>query len=91
MTVLRNICAHHGRLWNRHFSVAPTTYQPLSMFFLDNNTFYTQAMVLKLLLDRIAPDHRWHERLDDLLTAHPNVPAEKMGFPKRWRHLKPWH
>ena len=49
ITYLRNICAHHGRLWNREFAIRPDIphkAQDWQRIGLDNQRFFAAAVVL---------------------------------------------
>ena len=49
LTILRNICAHHGRVWNRRFSYRPEVYAQAAAQFVDQQSFYCYAAVIRLL------------------------------------------
>jgi abortive infection bacteriophage resistance protein len=94
LNVVRNICAHHGRLWNREFGVKPkiprkqsTWHQPVEVA---NNRIFGVLTICKYCLDRIAPQSRWPKRLEDLLTEYPDVPKISMGFPDDWQNCSIW-
>jgi len=85
-TYLRNLCAHHSRLWNRKFTVKPKVANKLKKHFQNNASFYAQAAVLNVFLSVIADGSRWQCRLLDLLTIIPIYSLEKMGFFKNWHN-----
>ena len=86
---IRNICAHHGRLWNRSpvdqpklprlgeipllDHIASNTVVPLS-----NNLalirLYAVAAIIQFFLRTINPNSTWSERLKEHLDSFPNVP-----------------
>ena len=93
---IRNICAHHGRLWNRRLPTKPKipfpnkypewhTPQPV-----DNRFVYAGLCLCKWALDRIAPQSGWPERVRSLLTAHPAITRAEMGFPQSWEASPIW-
>ena len=97
----RNICAHHGRLWNRPLVDQPPMPRPGEVATLDHlagdqhaqKRFYAVAAVLRYLLTFINPTTSWAARLDDLvatLPAAPGVSVRHMGFPDNWRTLPLW-
>ncbi len=81
---LRNLCAHHSRLWNRRFTITPEVPKEYQQYMNPNTTFYAHAAMLHILMNVIAPDSRWRHRLLELLQQHPDAPAAKMGFPEDW-------
>ena len=78
---VRNLCAHHARLWNREFTIRPKIAHAYSKELGDNSKFFAQAFVIKVLLERISPGSRWWGRLEDHLLANRFVDRAAMGFP----------
>ena len=96
LNTVRNICAHHGRLWNREIGTAPmiprkkdypTWHQPQA---IDNNRVFAVLTICKWSLDRVAPQAHWADRLKDLLTEFPAIPIESMGFFPEWQRSPIW-
>lgn len=95
LALIRNICAHHSRLWNREFAFTfklPRT-RPAAVVTALNpaapRKLYNTLAMLACLLDGICPGHAWKSRLHDLLAAH-TVPLAAMGFPSQWRSTALW-
>jgi len=91
LSTIRNICAHHSRLWNRALPVRPSIpikkyhsefYSPTIM---NNQNYLVILAILKYLLDRIEPDNSLIIDFADLLEQFPEVPIFKMGFPPNWK------
>ncbi|NLU21054.1 MAG: Abi family protein, partial [Phycisphaerae bacterium] len=96
LNTVRNICAHHGRLWNREFGTAPMIprqdkypewHQPQP--FRNSRTFAVLT-ICKWCVDRIAPQSRWGMRLRSLLSEYPRIPLDEMGFPADWERSPIW-
>ncbi len=94
LNVVRNICAHHGRLWNREFGVKPKIprkqpvwHQPVEVA---NNRVFGIMTICKYCMDRIAPQSHWPNRVQDLLTQFPDIPKRSMGFPDNWQNCPIW-
>lgn len=85
LTYLRNLCAHHARLWNRRFSIKPKIMKNYQRQMECNDTFYAQAAMLYVLMYIIADGSKWQRRLADLLEKHPGIDIRAMGFPEDWR------
>ena len=90
---LRNLCAHHSRVWNRTFGITPST--PKTMRGCANksnkpNRFYNHAVAIQTLLKHVSGDTHWADRLQQLLEDHPNIPRGLMGFPDDWRQKPVW-
>lgn len=88
---VRNMCAHHARLWNRVLPVKPQLppkkYLPefYSPEQISNYRYFVVLTIIKYLLDRIEPENTFIEQFQKLLSEHPEVPIEKMGIPKNWK------
>jgi abortive infection bacteriophage resistance protein len=90
LTYLRNLCAHHSRLWNRRFSIKPIAMKCYKQQMERNYTFYTQAVMLYALMYIIADGSKWQHRLAELLAKHPRVDITSMGFPVNWQQDPFW-
>ena len=90
VSYVRNLCAHHARLWNRIFTIKPIAAHAYQQHLTPNNRMYAQAVILHVLLSIIAPHTEWHKRLDALLDEHGDIPIGNMGFPPDWRNKPFW-
>lgn len=84
LTYLRNLCAHHSRLWNRQFVIKPMIAKRHAMFLKSNDRCYAMAVVVEDLLRTVAPGTSWALRIRGLMDSHPFVDPAAMGFPKGW-------
>lgn len=86
LTFVRNICAHHSRLWNRELAVSPAWPDVLGDYGQDANRrrFFTLSMMLVYLLEHIGPDANWLPKLGELMAGYPQIPMGAMGFPADW-------
>ena len=99
LNTIRNICAHHARLWNRTMGTPimiprkrkhPDWHGAIDIALADRRVFAVLS-VLRYLLWRIAPQSRWQERLIHLLEMkHPQIPIGQMGFPANWKDSPIW-
>jgi abortive infection bacteriophage resistance protein len=90
LAYIRNICAHHGRLWNRQLSVRPELLAEWDMSSGNPARLYSVCLVLDHLLKRIDRSFRLVENLGLLFGQHPGVNFIAMGFPPGWRERSPW-
>jgi abortive infection bacteriophage resistance protein len=81
---LRNICAHHGRLWNRTFSIAPKIPDHLAATVHAPRRFEGHATVLVEMLRVTAPADDWKKSLRELLVRFPEIDPAAMGFGPSW-------
>jgi abortive infection bacteriophage resistance protein len=94
LTVVRNICAHHSRLWNREFAVVPrltnSPTNPLTnQFKVESRKIYNTLVIILYLLDLISPDHHWRANLRKLLIVH-HQQLSSMDFPQDWTDKPIW-
>ena len=96
LNTIRNICAHHGRLWNRELGNKPKMpnirkypawHQPVA---IGNKRVFGILTILHYLLIKISPLNFWHNRLITLLNSYPNIPKKDMGFPENWEQSPFW-
>lgn len=92
---LRNVCAHHTRLWNRAMSITPQLprnphNQWLNYRNINNNRVYFILSMIKYLLQSINPRNSFRARLDELLERYPNIDVKAMGFPESWKQEPLW-
>jgi abortive infection bacteriophage resistance protein len=79
LTILRNVCAHHARLWHRtNIQIAPRVLRRLRID--DDQSIYRSTpwawiVVLGDLVDTIQADTAFSTRLRDHLSAHPQYLA----------------
>lgn len=96
LNTVRNVCAHHSRLWNREIGAQPAI--PTGTAHRDWNTpvlikhdrMFAPLTVINQCMERVAPDDQWAGRFRALLDAHPRVPARYMGFPPNWLDSPLW-
>jgi abortive infection bacteriophage resistance protein len=81
---LRNLCAHHNRIWNRIFVISPRIKTSLEKYMQNNRTLAAQATILNYLIKVITPDTKWSERLINFLNTTKNVNIMEMGFNSTW-------
>lgn len=90
---VRNICAHHARLWNRWLVEAPIIpkNEPLHGHLLNQNRkFVVCAYILIKLLKPISPDNHWKNNLYHLFEKYSQYPKLTMGFNVKWQNDPFW-
>ena len=94
LTVLRNTCAHHSRLWNRRFGLrmkVPKHPNWLAACFgTDPGMLYNTLVMLAHMQSVIANDSMWAAEIVALLDEFPQAKPKAMGFPDNWRTLPLW-
>jgi abortive infection bacteriophage resistance protein len=84
LTYLRNLCAHHSKLWSRSFTLKPMVANDYREQLENNSHFAAQAAILKILLDVISPDSNWADHLNNLINQHSEIDPKRMGFKEDW-------
>ncbi|MTI12309.1 Abi family protein [Sansalvadorimonas verongulae] len=102
LTFVRNICAHHARLWNRELAVKPKlpTSKHIQWVTPDRapqnqridytRRLYVVLVILNYFMKQISPESSWHLRLKSLLGRCPDNHLVSMGFPDSWKHDPFW-
>lgn len=95
LTVVRNICAHHARLWNNYSSIQIRLPHRLSHPWLTNfdvpkGRLYPQLCCIAYWLRAIDPQSTFVADLKALLVKYPTVDPTAMGFPKGWLQEPLW-
>jgi abortive infection bacteriophage resistance protein len=101
LNFVRNVCAHHGRLWNRvlidqpkppHLGEVPE-FDHLAGDRFAQERFYAAAAIARFVLRIINPTSGWAGRLQTHLATFPATAAlgfSGSGFPNGWQQLPLW-
>lgn len=95
LTHVRNLCAHHNRVWNRRFTFTmriPRNPSYIVAWFNppQDRKLYNTLVMLGYLLRVISPDSKWISHVRALISAHPQADPIAMGFPEDWVYLPIW-
>lgn len=101
LTLLRNVCAHHGRLWNASITAsAPRYANSIAAEFpphADRGRIFARAVVAQALLARIDPASDWKDKFKALLATLPSNALAKagmtsavLGSPEQWEARPFW-
>lgn len=82
ITYLRNMCAHHSRLFGRTFVIRPN--QAKGTPFLQENRLFNYVCIVYRILKSISPDSNWIDRFHDELDAIDNSLLVQYGFSENW-------
>lgn len=97
LSYIRNLCAHHSRVWNRSFtktlSLPRSKPEGLAANYNNDNIakrrVYNTLVVLIYMMDLICPGNHFKQRLKRLLSEH-KINTVSMGFPNNWQQLPVW-
>lgn len=85
LTYLRNLCAHHSKLWNRHFIFTPMVAKEYAKHLIPNTSFAAQAAILRIFMKTISPESNWSQRLWELVNEYTEIEYSRMGFHADWQ------
>ena len=95
---IRNICAHHERLWDKDFiTKIPVPkrmgnhHQPRIFFNpVDTSKVYNALVLVGHLTKVISDSSEWAQSLAALTNQYQRVPQNRMGFVNGWQNLDVW-
>ena len=94
INVLRNTCAHHGRVWNRIMPVMPQTPATMSKDWITQkpiaNRLYAALTCMLYWLNAIDSTNTFKSEFKALLKRYSNVDTSAMGFPTGWENEPLW-
>lgn len=95
LTVTRNICAHHARLWNREPGIKPELPKTATVLWPQaigmHGRLYTVLSILNHLMRQVSPHTSWDRRLGELLSQFSEISQPAMGSPPDWQADPFWH
>ncbi|AZL54402.1 Abi family protein [Aliarcobacter skirrowii] len=91
-TYVRNICAHHSRLWNKMLAIEPMIPKNQKLFQNINNQkiFFVLTMILFILEKIDSEEFDFKKELKHLLDKYSIVDIKAMGFSDTWKELEIW-
>lgn len=99
MVYVRNLCAHHSRIWDRVWSIKPTlpygsAWKP--PYVPSNSQLLATLLLLNHLLTRCPSNSafasEWRARINELLAQPPACPQplDRMGLTPKWPQHSLW-
>lgn len=101
INVVRNICAHHGRLWNRVLAISPLypnaneagLLAPLKEENVPANRLFATLCIIQYFMGQISPNSTWKQRLQthlQELPVSPYISPNSLGAPADWESWTLW-
>ena len=75
VTLTRNACCHHARVWNKENAISPMIPRRLSG---------------RWIVSDVSPNNDMLEHLQALLAEYPMIDIRAMGFPQNWQDEPLW-
>ena len=95
ITVTRNSCCHHSRVWNRVYSIRATLPNRITHPWITLPTdllrIYFTLCIIKYFLNIISPENDMVAKLQTLFTHFPEIDKIAMGFPNDWENEPLWN
>jgi abortive infection bacteriophage resistance protein len=93
---LRNVCAHHSRLWNRVLQITPQNPRKPHFDWINDenvaiNKTYFMLCIVKYLLNVVNPRNRFKEKVIELLNKYKNISPKAIGFSDNWESEILWN
>ena len=102
LSFVRNVCAHHSRLWNKALVNQPP--KPASGYIPDFDhvalspyqyrRLYAALCILRFLLNSVNPRTKWADRTKATADTFPqssHIALKTAGFPANWENLPLWN
>lgn len=96
LTNVRNICAHHSRLWNKKVTVDRPMFPTREKYkfkgenFNDSNTtLYGIISIIDRLLMSFNPENRFIHKIERIINNY-QIDCSLMGFPSNWKEDANW-
>lgn len=94
LTLTRNSCCHHSRVWNKVNKIIPNDMKGMTRPWItlaaDKRRIYYNICIIKYFLDIISPDNDFQAKLRWLFLYFPEIDLQAMGFPKGWETEPLW-
>ncbi|SMN15064.1 Abortive infection bacteriophage resistance protein [uncultured Candidatus Thioglobus sp.] len=92
---IRNVCAHHSRLWNRELSIRANDSKDnewLTPITPRNDRIFYVLLILRFLMKRSNNGEDWRQKINELLKQFENNEdaLKMMGVPNNWQEHPIW-
>lgn len=94
ITLTRNACCHHARVWNKKNTITPMQPRRTAKQWITISSnplrIYFNLCILRYFLSIISPKNDMADKLKTLLADYPMVDISAMGFPTNWTDEQLW-
>lgn len=92
---IRNYCAHHSRLWNRNLPGTPKLLSKPPFAWVENvptdtSRLYMHLCIMRYMVNIIAPENSYSNKLQELLNKYPSVDPNALGMKPNWQSEPLW-
>ena len=94
VTLTRNSCCHHSRVWNKSNAIPPLIPKKLNgkwvVSIVSPKRIFYNICIIKWFVDIVSPNNDMKGHLQQLLTDFPMIDIKAMGFPANWQEEPLW-
>ena len=94
ITLTRNSCCHHARVWNKQNTIKPMLPNKVTGQWItiqtDTLRIYFNLCIIKYFVDVLSPQNDMKAKIDSLLNCFPEIDIRAMGFPQGWESEPLW-
>lgn len=93
LTVTRNSCGHHSRVWNKVFSFSARLESNMRrpwVTHVSQGRIYFTLCIIKYFVDLVEPGNDMLAKLRWLMVDFPEIDLRAMGFPEGWELEPLW-
>jgi abortive infection bacteriophage resistance protein len=90
ISFLRNLCAHHSRIWNKTFPILVNLTERHKQSVLYHDRLAGFCTVMADLLTTLGRKGEFKRQMGDLFKKYPGVPIAKLGFKEQWDEGATW-
>lgn len=95
LTLTRNACCHHARVWNKVNKIIPNDMKGMTMPWItidaDKRRIYYNICIIKYFLNIISPNNDMSDKINRLFEAFPEIDQKALGFTVGWENEPLWH
>jgi abortive infection bacteriophage resistance protein len=96
LTNIRNICAHHSRLWNKRVTADQPIIPSREKYKFNGEitpnfhiTIYGVISIINRLLSSFNPKNSFIAKIEAIIEEH-NIDTSLMNFPNNWKEVATW-
>ena len=94
LTLTRNTCCHHARVWNKVNKIIPNDMRGMTRPWItipaDKRRIYYNMCIIKYFLDIISPNNDMLDKMHNLFSKFPEIDLAALGFPVGWEQEPLW-
>lgn len=94
LTLTRNACCHHSRVWNKVNKIIPNDMRGMTHPWItlpsDKRKVYYNICIIKHFIDIISPNNDMSAKLRSLFAEFPEIDLYALGFPIGWEEEPLW-